>query len=100
MSFNVGNNFNSQRWYETMLDARTQSALRERQAAFAAEHRQDSEEELLALMRERAGAVKGMLHSAEFLGRDLVIERYGSWERGLIAAGLPSAPGEHPEAVL
>ena len=93
MSFNVGNNFNSQRWYETMLDARTQSALRERQAAFAAEHRQDSEEELLALMRERAGAVKGMLHSAEFLGRDLVIERYGSWERGLIAAGLPVPKG-------
>ena len=90
MSYNSGSNFNGQNWFETMMDTRTRNAVRERRKAFETEHRDDSDEQLLRLMQERAESPGGELQSEEFLGNALVIERFGSWEQALAAAGLRS----------
>lgn len=89
MSYNRGNNFDGQSWYESEMHARTQTALQRRQEEYEREHRRDDDRELLRLLQEQARAVRGPLFPTEFLGSELYIKRFGSWERALYIAGLP-----------
>ena len=53
-----GNGFDGHKWYLNMMHKRTKAALKKTEEAFIQEHRDDSDEELLNLIVERAKELK------------------------------------------
>lgn len=93
MSYNAGPNFDSQRWYDTMMDQRTREAIYRRTAEFEHEHEKDNDDELLNLIRQRTDEIGYVPYAAECLAARLIIQRFGSWDKAVRMAKLPHPRG-------
>lgn len=80
--------FDGQLWYEKTMDKRTRAALKEKEEAFIKEHADDSDNQLLAVIRNRAGELGHSPRAVEVIGAGLICERFGSWAAALTKAGL------------
>ena len=87
------NHFNGQEWYKKHIQKQTRKALTERDAAFRAEHAHDSNEALLAIVRQRAKELGHAPRAIEVLGSGLISRRFGSWSKALTACGLSYPKG-------
>ena len=83
-----GNRFDGQLWYEKKMDERTKAAMKEKEEAFIKEHANDSDSQLLAVIRNRARELGHSPRAVEVIGAGLICERFGSWAAALTKAGL------------
>ena len=81
--------------YEATIRRMVAQALQEQEQAFRQAHSQDTDEALLALVRQWAADHGDAPWPAELAGGSYLSERFGSWERLLRLAGL-EAPA-HPD---
>ena len=93
MSYSSGPNFDSQRWYDTTMDQRTREAIYQRAVEFEQEHENDSDEELLNLIRERTDELGYVPYAAECLAARLIIQRFGTWSKAVRMAKLSHPMG-------
>ena len=82
------NRFDGQLWYEKKMNERTKAALEEKEEAFIKEHANDSDSQLLAVIRNRARELGHSPRAVEVIGAGLICERFGSWAAALNKAGL------------
>lgn len=80
--------FDHNRWREQKLKAMVNVAMKEKNAAFLEEHRNDTDEQLLDYLRACARKLGHTPHPGEVYGRCLLIQRFRSWENAVSAAGL------------
>lgn len=80
--------FDHNRWREQKLKAMVNVAMKEKNAAFLEEHRNDTDEQLLNYLRTCARKLGHTPHPGEVYGSCLLIQRFRSWENAVSAAGL------------
>ncbi len=93
MSYSRAGHFDTQRWYDALMERRTREALRLRAREFEREHWCDSDAELLETIRERATELGYVPFAAEHPGAALILKRFGTWGKALHLAGLPRPAG-------
>ena len=81
--------------FENILCRRTEAALLRRQEAFLKEHAQDPDEALLQYLRCCAKELGHSPNMEEVIGGELLVRRFGSWEKALAGASL-GRPGPTP----
>ena len=91
----MGNNerFNGDDWFRRNVDQRTREALRRQEQQFIEEHSNDTNAELAALVKARAKELRRSPRAKEVTGAELIIRRFGSWDKALAAAGLREPRG-------
>ena len=91
----MGNNerFNGDEWFRRNVDQRTRAALRRQEQQFIEEHSNDTDMELAALVKARAKELRRSPRAKEVTGAELIIRRFGSWNKALAAAGLREPRG-------
>ena len=91
----MGNNerFNEDDWFRRNVDQRTREALRRQEQQFIEEHSNDTNAELAALVKTRAKELRRSPRAKEVTGAELIIRRFGSWDKALAAAGLREPRG-------
>ena len=80
--------FDHNRWREQKLKAMVNVAMKEKNAAFLEEHRNDTDEQLLNYLRTCARKLGHTPHPGGVYGSCLLIQRFRSWENAVSAAGL------------
>ena len=81
--------FDPQKWKQQKLEAMTDAAVRQKNAAFVAAHRSDTDEQLIAYVRQSAQELGHTPYPREIFGGAMIYERFGTWSKVLNAAGLP-----------
>lgn len=81
--------FDPQKWKQQKLEAVTDAAVRQKNAAFVAAHRSDTDEQLIAYVRQSAQELGHTPYPREIFGGAMIYERFGTWSKVLNAAGLP-----------
>ena len=81
--------------YEGTIRKMVTQALEAQEAAFRTEHESDTDGQLIVHLRSCAAKLHHIPWPGEILGAALLTERFGSWEKALIAAGLPRPRGEN-----
>lgn len=80
--------FNPNRWREQKLKAMVNAAMKEKNAAFLEEHRNDTDEQLLDYLRACARKLGHTPHPREVYGSYLLTQRFSGWANAVSAAGL------------
>lgn len=75
--------------YNAMINRMVRESLEAKNNAFALEHAQDTDQELIAYIRSCARQLGHVPHPKEVVGWPMIIERFGSWGDALSAAALP-----------
>ena len=86
------NGFNGAEWYKQMIDRRTREAIKTKNDTFISEHAEDSNEQLLSVLRARCRELGYIPHFVEVIGARLLIERFGNWQKAVEAAGYGNSP--------
>lgn len=82
-----GRRFNTDKWFRHNVDQRTRQELRLQEQRFLAEHAGDTDEQLAAVIKARAGELERSPQMVEVTGSRYMAERFGSWDKALAAAG-------------
>lgn len=98
MGGQYNNHFHGDTWYQNMIARRVRDALQERERRFLAEHRNDSDEELLSYLRGCAEEMGFSPFAEEIIGAKLIAARFGTWSNALRKAGLELPKGTVPRA--
>ena len=77
---------------DTEMHAANHKEIQQRELRFAAMHGDDTDEELLAYIREIAGELGHMPNKTEVLGYQYIKKRLGPWPRVLERANLKKPP--------
>ena len=93
MSYSTNRYFDTQRWYDNLMEKRTREAIRKKMLSFEAEHENDTDNMLLNAIRDRAKELGYVPYPAECTAYKLVIRRFGSWEKALRLAHLSRPVG-------
>lgn len=80
--------FDHNRWREQKLKAMVNVAMKEKNAAFLEEHRNDTDEQLLDYLRTCARKLGHTPHPGEIYGSYLLTQRFSGWANAVSAAGL------------
>lgn len=88
--------FDYQSWFDRHVAERTVAALEARDAAFAAQYAEAPLSELAGYLLRQAQALRHTPAPTEIDGGEFIAQRFGSWERAVMAAGLP-APKAMPK---
>ena len=80
--------FDHNRWREQKLKAMVNAAMKEKNAAFLEEHRNDTDEQLLDYLRACARKLGHTPHPGEIYGSYLLTQRFSGWANAVSAAGL------------
>lgn len=80
--------FDHNRWREQKLKAMVNVAMKEKNAAFLEEHRNDTDEQLLDYLRACARKLGHTPHPGEIYGSYLLTQRFSGWANAVGAAGL------------
>ena len=75
--------------YRAVIRKMVAQALEEQEREFAQIHGEDTDQELLLLLRKQAETLGQTPKYKEILGWELYEQRFGSWNEALAAAGLP-----------
>ena len=78
--------FNTDRWFRHNVDQRTRQELKSQEQRFLAEHANDTDEQLAAVIKARARELKRSPQMVEVTGAWYMVERFGSWNKALAAA--------------
>ena len=74
--------------YESVIRRMVTQALDEQERSFSEEHAFDSDEQLLAYIREQAEILHYTPREKEIIGWKLITERFGGWSQAMEKAGL------------
>ena len=80
--------FDSQLWYNNLMDKRTRAAIRQKINEWESEHKDDSDDMLFNSIRERAEKLGYVPYPVECLGGPMIVRRFGTWERALKLAHI------------
>lgn len=83
------NLFNGSQWRDAKIAELTKNAIQQKNEAFVQQHRADTNRDLLQYLWRCARTLGRSPSDTEVIGADLLIERFGSWERALEMAKLP-----------
>ena len=81
--------------YEGAIRKMVTQALEAKEEAFRKEHGEDTDGQLIAYLRQCAEELQRTPWPGEILGGTVITERFGSWEKALMAANLPSPKTEN-----
>jgi len=90
------NYFRGDLWFREQVRKRTGEALAKQQEAFAVDHRDDTEEQLIAYVQGFAKALGRTPNAGEIIGGPYIAARLGGWDAVLWKADLPK-PGMMPQ---
>lgn len=90
------NYFRGDIWFQEQVRQRAREELQRQQEAFAGEHKEDTEEQLIAYVRGFAKALGRTPNAGEIIGGPYIASRLGGWDAVVQKAGLPR-PGMMPE---
>ena len=90
------NYFRGDLWFQEQVKSRARAELSRQQESFAEEHKDDTEEQLIAYVRGFANALGRTPNAGEVIGGPYIASRFGSWDRLVSKAGLPR-PGMMPQ---
>ena len=76
--------------YEATIRRMVQEALEQQEQDFRQQHAQDSDEQLLAYLRDWAIRKQHTPWPGEIVGGKYIQERFGAWNRALLLARLPA----------
>lgn len=82
------NLFNGSQWRDAKIAELTKNAIQQKNEAFVQQHRADTNRDLLQYLWRCARTLGRSPSDTEVIGADLLIERFGSWERALEMAKL------------
>ena len=74
--------------YEAVITKMVTQALEAQELEFTRDHAYDSDEQLLAYIREQAELLHYAPRYKEIIGWKLITERFGSWSEAIAKAGL------------
>jgi len=75
--------------YEAVINRMVRQALEAKESAFRLEHENDTDEQLLTCLVDEARRLHHTPWPREIVGGTLILERFGTWEHAVTAAGLP-----------
>ena len=81
--------------YEGAIRKMVTQALEAKEEAFRKEHGEDTDGQLIAYLRQCAEELQRTPWPGEILGGTVIAERFGSWEKALMAADLPRPKTEN-----
>ena len=81
--------FDPQKWKYEKLVAMTNAAIQRKNAEFAEAHRNDTNRQLIAYLRQCARELGYTPYPSEVFGGAMINQRFGGWSRAVVAAGLP-----------
>lgn len=81
--------------YEGTIRKMVTQALEAKEEAFRKEHGEDTDGQLIAYLRQCAEELQRTPWPGEILGGTVIAERFGSWEKALMAANLPRPKTEN-----
>ena len=81
--------------YEGAIRKMVTQALEAKEEAFRKEHGEDTDGQLIAYLRQCAEELQRTPWPGEILGGTVITERFGSWEKALMAANLPRPKTEN-----
>lgn len=81
--------------YEGAIRKMVTQALEAKEEAFRKEHGEDTDGQLIAYLRQCAEELQRTPWPGEILGGTVIAERFGSWEKALMAANLPRPKTEN-----
>ena len=84
-----------QKIYEGSIRKMVTLALEAKEEAFRKEHGEDTDGQLIAYLRQCAEELQRTPWPGEILGGTVITERFGSWEKALMAANLPRPKTEN-----
>ena len=79
--------------YEAAIRRMVAQAIAEQEQAFREQHETDTDGQLLAYLRACAVSLRHTPWPSEILGGVMIQERFGSWERAVLLAGLSKPYG-------
>lgn len=91
---NPNSRFDYRSWFDRQVARRTEEALAARDAAFAARYETAPNAVLVQYLRFCADTLCHTPAPEEIDGSPLLMQRFGSWEEAVRAAGLRHAPPE------
>lgn len=86
--------------YEATIRRMVTQALETQENDFKITHKNDTEEDLLAYLRDCTGHLGRAPWQLEVVGGSFIAERFGSWDRALCAAGIPLDFKKKPKTFL
>lgn len=81
--------------YEGAIRKMVTQALEAKEEAFRKEHGEDTDGQLIAYLRQCAEELQRTPWPGEIQGGTVIAERFGSWEKALMAANLPRPKTEN-----
>ena len=78
--------------YEAVISKMVTQALDAQELEFTRDHTFDSDEELIAYIRQQAALLRDTPRYKEIIGWKLISQRFGTWSTALEKAGLQAAP--------
>ena len=81
--------------YEGAIRKMVTQALEAKEEAFRKEHGEDTDGQLIAYLQQCAEELQRTPWPGEILGGTVIAERFGSWEKALMAANLPRPKTEN-----
>ena len=88
--------FSGDAWFRQQVHTRVKQALAKQEETFAREHGNDTDEQLLNILRCFAEKLGHVPQSGEMIGGKYITCRFGTWEHAVDAAELPR-PGSMPK---
>ena len=87
------NYFRGDIWFQEKVGARTKASLEQQEKQFSVDHKNDTDEQLLAYLRDFTAKMGHTPNPGEIIGGQYLFRRFGDWENAVRAAGLPK-PGK------
>ena len=84
---------NFQNWVNQKVADRTVESLQRMNEAFPVDHAEDSDEELIAYLKQMASDIGYSPCAEEVIGGEYISKRFGGWARAIWAAGLSLPKG-------
>ena len=90
------NCFKGDEWFQAKVNARVKESLAQKEAQFAIDHKNDTDEQLLDYLCAFARRLGRTPNPSEIIGGQYIFRRFGDWDRVLNLARLPR-PGFKPQ---
>ena len=90
-TMSAGNNYHNK-----IIRIRVNKALEKKEAQFAEEHKNDTDQQLLFYLHQQALLIHHTPRKREITGWRYISERFGGWDRAIIRSGLKPSAAEDP----
>ena len=87
----AGNNYHNE-----IIKIRVNKALEKKEAQFAEEHKNDTDQQLLFYIHQQALLIHHTPRKREITGWRYISERFGGWDRAILKSGLKPSEAVEP----